>query len=195
MKLYLAPGACSLADHIAMREAGLDFATVKVDLATKRTEGGEDFARINPKGYVPALVLDDGQVLTENAAILSWVADRGAPGLAPGGELGRVRLIEMLAFISAELHKPFIHCFFPTSDADKKAAREAIGRRLRFLADRLGGDYLFGSAFSAADAYLFVMLRWARMVGLDLPEPLSAFVERVNARPAVQQALRHEGLT
>jgi glutathione S-transferase len=193
MKLYLTPGACSLADHVAMHEAGLRFGAVKVDLATKQTEDGHDFTKINPKGYVPALVLDDGQVLTENVAILSWVADR-APALALGGELGRIRLIEALAFIASELHKPFIRCFFPTSDAEKNTAREAIGRRLSYLADRLQGDFLFGSAFSVADAYLFVMLRWARMLELGAPEPLKAFEERVSARPSVQQALRHEGL-
>jgi glutathione S-transferase len=193
MKLYLTPGACSLADHIALHEAGLAFDRIRVDLGTKRTEDGGDFTEINPKGYVPALVLDDGQILTENVAILSWVADR-APKLAPGGELGRVRLIEMLAFISTELHKPFIRSFFPTSAADKEAAEEAIRGRLDFVAARLQGDYLFGSDFSVADAYLYVMLRWARMQGLRLPEPLPAFAERMEARPAVRLALQHEGL-
>ncbi len=193
MKLYLTPGACSLADHIAMHEAGLAFDRIRVDLGTRRTEDGGDFTEVNPKGYVPALVLDDGQLLTENVAILSWVADR-APKLAPGGELGRIRLIEMLAFISTELHKPFIRSFFPTSSTDKEAAEDAIRTRLGFLAGRLRGEYLFGSKFSAADAYLYVMLRWARMQGLDLPEPLPAFVERMNARPAVRLALQHEGL-
>jgi glutathione S-transferase len=193
MKLYLTPGACSLADHIAMHEAGLEFDRIRVDLKTKRTENGEDYTEINPKGYVPALLLDDGQLLTENIAILSWVADRD-PKLAPGGELGRIRLIEMLAFVSTELHKPFGRFFFATSESDKKAAEDAIRKRLNFLAARLRGDYLFGSAFSVADAYLYVMLRWARMQGLDLPEPLPAFVERMNARPAVQLALHHEGL-
>ena len=193
MKLYLAPGACSLADHIALHEAGLAFDRIRVDLGTKRTEDGGDYTEVNPKGYVPALVLDDGQLLTENVAILSWVADR-APQLAPGGELGRSRLIEMLAFISTELHKPFIRSFFPTSDAEKQAAEEIIRKRLGFLAARFRGDYLFGSEFSAADAYLYVMLRWARMQGLDSPEPLPAFLDRVNARPAVRLALQHEGL-
>lgn len=194
MKLYLTPGACSLADHIALHEAGLTFDPVRVDLATKRTEDGGDYTKINPKGYVPALVLDDGQVLTENIAILSWVADR-APALAPDGELGRIRLIELLAFIATELHKPFVRSFFPTSDADKEAAEGMIRRRLAFVAERMPGDYLFGDEVSAADAYLYVMLRWARMQGLDLPQPLAAFVERMNARPAVRQALQHEGLT
>ena len=194
MKLYLTPGACSLADHIAMGEAGLEFDRIRVDLRTKRTEDGRDFAEINPKGYVPALVLDDGQLLTENVAILCWVAER-APQLAPGGELGRIRLIEMLAFIATELHKPFVRAFFPTSDAEKDAAHGALRRRLGFVADRLRGDYLFGSECSVADAYLYVMLRWARMQKLDLPEPLPAFAERMEARPAVHLALQHEGLT
>jgi glutathione S-transferase len=107
MKLYLSPGACSLADHIALHEAGLAFDHVRVDLRTKRTEDGRDFHEVNPKGYVPALVLNDGQLLTENVAILFWIAEQ-APRLAPGGSLGRTRLIEMLAFIGSELHKPFV---------------------------------------------------------------------------------------
>jgi glutathione S-transferase len=139
MKLYLTPGACSLADHIAMCEAGLEFDRIRVDLRSKRTESGEDFNAINPKGYVPALVLDDGQLLTENVAILCWVAER-APELAPSGQLGRIRLIEMLAFIATELHKPFVRAFFPTSDAEKEAAREIIDTRFGFVADRLRGD-------------------------------------------------------
>lgn len=193
MKLYLAPGACSLADHIAMHEAGLAFDRVRVDLATKRTEDGGDYTQVSPKGYVPALVLDDGQLLTENIAILSWVAERD-PRLGPGGELGRIRLIEMLAFIATELHKSFVHSFFPTGDAEKNAAEDAIRRRLGFVAERMPGDYLFGNDVSVADAYFYVMLRWARMQGLDLPEPLPAFAERMNARPAVRLALQHEGL-
>jgi glutathione S-transferase len=193
MKLYLTPGACSLADHIAMHEAGLAFDRIRVDLATKRTEDGGDYTQVNPKGYVPALVLDDGQLLTENVAILSWVADRD-PKLAPGGELGHIRLVEMLAIIATELHKPFVRSFFPTSDAEKAAAETTIRRRLAYIAERMPGDYLFGSELSVADAYLYVTLRWARMQGLELPEPLPAFVERMNARPAVRLALQHEGL-
>jgi glutathione S-transferase len=193
MKLYLAPGACSLADHIALHEAGLEFDRVRVDLRTKRTEDGRDFHEVNPKGYVPALVLDDGQLLTENVAILFWVAER-APDLAPGGELGRIRLLEMLAFISTELHKAFVRSFFPTSDAEKQAAEDAIRKRLRFLAEELHGGYLFGSEPSVADAYLYVMLRWAGMQGIDVPEALAAYARRMEARPAVRQALQHEGL-
>ena len=193
MKLYLTPGACSLADHIALHEAGLEFDHVRVDLRTKRTEDGRDFHEINPKGYVPALELNDGVVLTENVAILSWIAEH-ASRLAPGGNLGRTHLIEMLAFIATELHKPFVRSFFPTSDADKKAAEETIGRRLAHVAQRLPGHYLFGYELSAADPYLYVMLRWAAMQNLPIPEPLPAFVERMEARPAVRRALQDEGL-
>jgi glutathione S-transferase len=193
MKLYLAPGACSLADHIALHEAGLAFDRVRVDLRTKRTEDGRDFTEVNPKGYVPALVLDDGQLLTENVAILSWIAER-APELSPKGELGRIRLIEMLAFIATELHKPFVRVFFPTSDAEQAAARQGIGTRLGFLAERLAGDYLFGREATVADAYLYVMLRWAQMSKLDVPAPLADYALRMEARPAVQLALQHEGL-
>ena len=193
MKLYLTPGACSLADHIALHEAGLAFDRIKVDLRTRRTEDGQDFAAVNPKGYVPALVLDDGEVLTENVAILAWVAER-APQLAPDGALGRVRLIEMLTFIATELHKPFIRAFFPTGEAEKKAAAEIIARRLNYLAARLPGEFLLGGGFGVADAYLYVMLRWARSIELAAPAPLAAYAARIEARPAVQLALRHEGL-
>jgi glutathione S-transferase len=193
MKLYMAPGACSLADHIAMQEAGLTFDRVRVDLRAKRTEDGRDFNEINPKGYVPALVLDDGQLLTENVAILYWVAER-APKLAPSGELGRIRLIEMLAFIATELHKPFVRTFFPTSDAEKQAADGILAKRLGFLAARLRGEHLFDSGFTVADAYLYVMLRWARATKLELPEPLRAYFDRIEARPGVREALRHESL-
>lgn len=193
MKLYLAPGACSLADHIALHEAGLTFDPIRVDLRTRTTEDGQNFNEVNPKGYVPALVLDDGQLLTENVAILSWVAER-APELVPAGELGRIRLLEMLAFIGTELHKPFVRAFFPTSDAEKTAAREIIGKRLDFSAQQLAGDYLFGREVTVADAYLYVMLRWARMSEFDVPEPLPAYALRMEARPAVQLALQHEGL-
>ncbi|MDR6294031.1 MULTISPECIES: glutathione binding-like protein [Inquilinus] len=193
MKLYLTPNACSLADHIALHEAGFDFDRIRVDIPTRRTESGDDFTQINPKGYVPALVLDDGAVLTENVAILSWIADR-APQLAPGGELGRIRLVETLAFIGSELHKLLIRSIFPTSDAEKAAVDEVIALRLGVIAGQMQGDYLFGDQAGVADAYLYVMLRWAGALGLPVPEPLPAFVERMAARPAVQQALRHEGL-
>lgn len=193
MKLYLAPGACSLSEHIAFKEAGVVVQPVKVDLKTKRTEHDEDYLAVNPKGYVPALVLDDGQVITENVAILDWLTQR-APALAPQGELARTRLLEMLAFLTCELHKPFLRIFFPTSPAEKEAALGIVAKRLEYLAPRVKGPYLFGDAFTVADAFLFVMLRWARMKGLALPAPLDAYYARVQARPAVAAALHEEAL-
>jgi glutathione S-transferase len=194
MILYLSPGACSLADHIALHEAGLEFDRVRVDLKTKRTEDGRDYMAINPKGYVPVLDLGDGDILTENIAILSWVADQ-APMLAPQGSAGRYRMLEMLAFISTELHKSFKPFFNPNArEEDVKAADETIGKRLRFLAEQLTGDYLFGSQVSVADAYLFVMLLWAKNNNLALPAPLPDYDGRMRARPAVRLALEHEGL-
>lgn len=193
MKLYMAPGACSLADHIALHEAKMEFERVKVDTKTKRTEQGEDYTAINPKGYVPTLELDDGQRLTENVAILSWVAQR-APALVPPGDLGPIRLLEMLAFISTEIHKQFGRIFKTTGEAETQAAREKIRTRFDFLAGTLTQDYLFGQSATVADAYLFVMLLWAKRVELDVPPALQAFGERMKARPAVQLALKHEGL-
>lgn len=194
MKLYYSPGACSLADHIAMHEAGLDFDRVKVDLKARRTEDGRDYNEINPKGYVPAVAFDDGGVLTENVAILSMVADK-APKLTPEGRFGHFRLLEMLAFISTEIHKSFKPFFKPDATAaEKSAAGELLAKRFGYLAERMKGDYLFGANLTVADAYLFVMCLWAQKNGLSLPEPLPAFVNRMKARPAVKLALHHEGL-
>ncbi len=194
MKLYLSPGACSLADHIALHEAGLAFEHVKVDLRARRTAAGDDYTQINPKGYVPALVLDDGEVLTENVAILHWIADR-IPSLMPEGPMGRHRLLEMLAFITAEIHKQFKPMFMPNStEIEKATARDTITKRLGFLADRLKGDYLFGDSFTVADAYLFVMLMWATKNGITLPGGLGAYAARVKERPSVRLALKDEGL-
>lgn len=193
MKLFYSPGACSLADHIAMHEADLTFDRVRVDLKTKLTETGQNFAEVNPKGYVPTLELDDGQILTENIAILSWVAQRGA-SLAPHGEAGRLRLLEMLAFISTEIHKQFGRVFSPTSDAEAAAAREKISQRFKLIGTMMRGDYLFGNDVSVADAYLFTMLLWAEKLGFDVPYVLGDFARRMRLRPAVQLALKHEGL-
>ena len=195
MILYFTPGACSLADHIALREAGLPFDLAKVDLKTHTTEDGRDYMMINPKGYVPALVFDDGQLLSENIAILSWVADR-APTLALQGDMGRDRLLEALAYVSTELHKAFKPYFNPAAtDQERDQAGKGIVRRLGFLAERLRGEYLFGPGFSVADAYLFVTLRWSRQFGLTIPEPLPAYLDRVTARPPVHAALEYEGLS
>jgi glutathione S-transferase len=192
MKLYLSPGACSLADHIALHEAGFEFDRIKVDLKAKRTADGRDFNRINPKGYVPVLEFDDGDILTENIAILSWIADQ-APQLAPDGTMGRYRLLEVLAYISTEIHKAFKPFFSPDAQPeDKQAAYMTIKNRLDLLAGGLKGDFLFGSRFSVADAYPFTMLTWAKKNVLPLPQPLIAYFDRVKARPAVKLALRHE---
>ena len=192
MKLYSAPGFSSLADHIAMLEAGLQFDIVKVDIETKEIEGGGRYTDITPKGYVPALVFDDGEVLTENVAILAWVADH-VPQLAPRGQLGRYRLIEMLSFIASEIHKRF-----PTYLSLPEDVREPIAQELlhwfRFAADRLQGGYLFGETFTVADPYLFQLARGAAELGFSLPDPLPDYVARIEQRPAVQAPLRREGL-
>lgn len=193
MKLYLTPGACSLSDHIALCEAGLSFDTVRVDIPTRKTAAGEDYTQINPKGYIPALVFDDGAVLTENTAILSWVAEQ-VPHLKPKDTMARIRLVEMLAFIGAEIHKPFIRSFFAAREEDKTFERQTIAGRLKLIADNLQDDYLLGPDFTTADAYLYVMLRWANGSGMQLPPPLDAYFERLGARAAVKAALEEEGL-
>jgi glutathione S-transferase len=194
MILYFAPGACSLADHIALNEAGLAYDLAEVDLKTHKTKDGGDYARINPKGYVPALALDEGGVLTENIAILAWVADQ-SPALAPGGPMGRYRQLEVLAYISSEIHKAFKPFFKPNaSEADKAEAAKTITRRLDYLGRGLDGGYLLGGQAGVADAYLFVMLTWAKRNGLALADPLPAYFERMIQRPAVGRALKEEGL-
>lgn len=201
MKLYYAPGACSLSPHIVLREGGFDFTLEKVDLGTKKTETGRDYREINPKGYVPALELDDGSILTEGPAIVQYLADRVPErGLAPAnGTMERYRLQEWLNYISTELHKTWSPLFRPDApDAWKQACRETLRHRYgiveRALAD--GRPYLMGEAFTVADAYLFTVTNWARFVDFDLsPFPaLRTYQERVAARPAVQEALRAEGL-
>lgn len=196
VQLYYSPGACSLDDHIALHEADMPVDLVKVDLKAKTTEDGGDFTQVNAKGYVPALKLDGGEVLTENVAVLSWISDTG--GLqTPEGELGRYRLLEMVAFISTELHKAFKPFFSPDAgDAETAAATAQIGKRLDYLAETCRGDeYLFGDDVSVADAYLFVMLLWADKNGLTIPDRLRTFAERMRQRPAVKLALQHEGLS
>lgn len=200
MKLYYAPGACSLSPHIVLREAGLPFELEKIDYATKKTERGADYLKINPKGYVPALELDNGEVLTEGPAIVQYIADRAPKsGLAPDwGSPARYRLQEWLNFITAELHKSFSPFFNPkTPEAQKEILRELIGRRLAHADKALAGKpYLLGENFSVADAYLFWALNTARFLKIDLSPyaNLNAFMQRVAARPKVQEALKAEGL-
>jgi glutathione S-transferase len=200
MKLYLSSGACSLAPHIALLEAGLPFETEKVDLKAKLTASGADFTTINSKGYVPALALDNGQVLTEGAAVLQYIADqKPEAGLAPAaGTLARYQLQEWLTFISSEIHKPMGSMFNPAQSADWKTAVTAtLTKRLDWLTTQLDGkDYLLNNQFSVADAYLFTVLNWANFVGFSMaPWPVvQAFSARVAARPKVVEALKAEGL-
>ncbi|MBI2308765.1 MAG: glutathione transferase GstA [Rhodocyclales bacterium] len=199
MKLYYSPGACSLSPHIALCEAGLAHELIKVDLKTKKTELGDDFYATNPKGYVPALQLDGGEVLTEGPAIIQYLADLvPATGLAPAaGTLARVRLQEWLNFIATELHKGFSPLFRNPPAEWKETVRAGLAGRLAYLAPMLERQpYLMGDAFSVADAYLFTILNWAKWVKLDLaPWPaLGAYLARVAARPGVQKALKTEGL-
>lgn len=201
MKLFYAPGACSLSPHIVLRELGLSFALEAVDLKTKKTESGADFTAINPKGYVPALQLDDGEVLTEGAAIVQYLADKHAPGtLAPvAGTVERARVNGHLNFISAELHKAFGPLFNPALAPEaREAAVVNVGRKLNVVEEALadGRPYLTGPEFSVADAYLFVVLSWAPKLGVDLARwpHLGGFSQRVTARAAVQAAMAAERL-
>jgi glutathione S-transferase len=191
MKLYYAPQACSLADHIALLEVGETFEIEAVDIQKKTTASGGDFRAINPKGYVPALILDDGQMITENIAVLDWIADRH-PALRPAGPLGRTRLLEMLTFISTEIHRAFKPLWHGGGEAEKAEARETVGKLFDFTVTQLKGDYLFGDTLSAADCYLFVMLRWAERFEIATPQPLLALKARMEQRSAVQAAIAQE---
>lgn len=201
MKLYYAPGACSLAPHIVVREAALPVDLEKVDLAEKRTEGGDDFRAINRKGYVPTLKLDDGSVLTENAAILQYLGDRAAENadlIPPAGTGERYRAVEWLTFVSTELHKSFSVFFIPGYPEEaRNLTRAKLAERFRFLDEHLADKpYLLGERFGVADAYLFTVLNWTKRLAIDLqPFPnLRAYQERIAERPAVQTSLREEGL-
>ena len=193
MKLYYAPLACSLADHIALLEAGASFEREKVNLKTKRTASGADYTNVSPKGYVPALVLDNGEILTENIAVLDWLASQ-YPKLAGPGDIGRTRVLEVLAFISTEVHQRFKPMWHSESENQKAQARAKISGLLQYLADGLAGDYLFGETPTVADFYLFVMLLWAERFDVDVPPPLVVLRRRIESRPAVSAAMRHEGL-
>jgi glutathione S-transferase len=195
MKLYYAAGASSLASRIMLHEAGLDAAFERVDLGTKVTETGADFRTINPAGCVPALLLDDGQVLTENLAVLFWISGL-APQLAPEAPFGTIRLLEALAVIATEVHKPLRPFFTPAaSDAEKARAAVAISARLKLITGVLAGPHLFGSRFTAADAYLFVTLWWVRHFGVAVPPALTAFCARIMERSHVRAALAEEALS
>lgn len=200
MKLYYASGACSLAPHIALREAGFSFALEKVDLATKQTESGADYTKINPKGYVPALKLDSGEVLTEAAVLLQYIADKKPnSGLAEEfGSMERYRLMEWLNFIATEVHKTLGALFNPKITPEWKDAQIAnFGKRCDILVQQLvGKQFLLGDAFSIADAYLFTILGWTRLHKVDISKwpALTDYMARVAERPAVIEAMQKEGL-
>ena len=200
MKLYYSPGACSQAVHIALHEAGIEHESESVDLGAKRTETGADYWAINPKGAVPALDLGDGQILTENAAILQYVGDLSSDeGLLPKvGELRRYRVLEWLNFIATELHKGFGPLWNPaSSDEAKQGARDLLAKKFDFAEKQLGGGpYVLGKQVTVADPYLFVIANWTAMHGIDLGRwpGLVAFTERMRERPAVRLVLRAEGL-
>jgi glutathione S-transferase len=200
MKLYYSPGACSLSPHIVARELGLPIELKKVDTKAKTIEGGGDYLKVNARGYVPALELDNGEILTEGPAIVQYLADLvPQAGLAPkAGDFARYRLQEWLNFLTSEIHKQFSPLFKPTTPEEyKPVAKQNIATRFDWLDGQLAGkDYLTGSQFSVADAYLFVLLGWTGPPKIDLARwpNLAAFHKRVGARPKVQEALQAEGL-
>jgi glutathione S-transferase len=200
MKLYYAPGACSLATHIALRESGQEFQMEKVDLGTKTTETGEDYLKINTKGSVPALLLDNGEVLTEAAVTIQYVADqKPESGLAPrAGSLERYRVMEALNFIATEMHKSFGALFNPNLTPEQKEQQlKQVASRCDITAHQLDGrDYLVGDSFSVADAYLFTVLGWSYPLEIDMTSwpTLTAYARRIAGRTAVQEAMKAEDL-
>lgn len=201
MKLYIKPGACSLASHIVLKELGAEFTTEIVDTEAKTTASGDNYLAINPKGYVPALRLQSDIVLTEGAAILQYLADQNPEsGLTPPvGSVERARVQEYLNYIASELHKAFSPFFNPnSSEADRETAKANVAKKLDVVEALLedGRDYLLGERFTVADSYLFVVANWSGFVGVDLTRwpKLQGFQARVANRPSTQAALKAEGL-
>jgi glutathione S-transferase len=200
MKLYYSPGACSLSPHIVLRESGLPFTPLMASTKTHKLADGTDYYTINPKGYVPLLELDDGQRLAEGPAIVQYIADKVPEKklVAPWGTMERYRQIEWLTFIGTEIHKGFSPLFVPNMPEEAKAlSRERILSRLSWVDQQLEGrQFLMGDTFCVADAYLFTVTNWSKFVNLDISalKHLGAFMGRVAARPAVQEALKAEGL-
>ncbi|HAT7523679.1 MAG: glutathione transferase GstA [Citrobacter koseri] len=200
MKLFYKPGACSLASHITLRESGIDFTLDGVDLAKKRLENGDDYFAVNPKGQVPALLLDDGTLLTEGVAIMQYLAD-SVPDrqlLAPTGTISRYKTLEWLNYIATELHKGFTPLFRPdTPEEYKPIVRAQLEKKLRYVNDALQeSQCLCGQRFTIADAYLFTVLRWAKAVKLNMEglSHIDVYMARVAERPCVAAALKAEGL-
>ena len=200
MKLYYSPGACSLSPHIALLEAGLPYDLVKVDLRAKKLENGDDFLKVNPKGQVPVLALESGELVTEGPVIVQMIADKAAAkNLAPARDsTDRYKLLEWLNFITTELHKNFGPMFSPVlADEAKAFFKDRVMGKFKYVDGELAGkDYLMGKQFSVADGYMFTMLSWAERMKWDLAHlsNLMAYKARVGARPKVQEALTKEGL-
>ncbi|WP_439361553.1 glutathione transferase GstA [Bradyrhizobium sp. DASA03007] len=199
MKLYYTPGACSLSPHIALLEAGLPYDMVKVDLRTKKLENGEDYLQVNPKGQIPALQLDSGEVITEGPVIVQVIADKVGNGLAPARDSAeRYRLLEWLNFITTELHKSFGPLFSPVlADDAKSFFRDRVTAKLKYVDSQLAGrDFLMGDQFTVADGYMFTILGWTDPLKFDLSgmANLLAYKARIAARPKVKEALIKEGL-
>lgn len=194
MLLYLYPGACSIADHIALIETGLPYQLIAID-RDKRTQDGRDYLMINPRGFVPSLQLEDGTILTENLAILAYIADRSG-ALLPEGKLGRWRALEALSYMATTIHGGLTPFFKNKSDMEKDEARKALAKAFGFLDGQMGEQpFLLGQAMTVADPYLFWALRWAAQFGLPVPERLRAFFDRMNQEPSVIRALAEEGLS
>ncbi|MDB6369261.1 glutathione transferase GstA [Photorhabdus bodei] len=200
MKLYYQPGACSLSPHIILREAGLDFSVIKVDLKTKKTENGDNFFAINPKGQIPTLLLDNNEILTEGAVIVQYIADQKPDKklIAPAGTMERYHQLEWLSHISSEIHKGFSPLFLPgTPENYRPVAINNLLRRFKYIDEVLAKQpYIAGEHFTVADAYLFTLSNWAPLVQLDLSDlvHLKAYQERIAERPNVRDALKAEGL-
>lgn len=199
MKLYYSPGACSLSPHNALLEAGLPYDLVKVDLRAKKLDNGDDYLKVNPKGQVPALQLDSGEVITEGPVIVQIIADKAGKGLAPARDSAeRYKLLEWLNFVTTELHKNFGPMFAPALNDEAKAFfKDRVMGKFKYLDSQLAGrDYLMGKQFTVVDGYLFTILTWAERMKFDLSAMpnLLAYKARVAARPQVQEALKKEGL-
>jgi glutathione S-transferase len=200
MKLYFSPGSCSLSPHIVLREAGLKFDLEQVNNQEKKTKSGVDYWSVNGKGQVPVLELDNGERLTEGAVIVQYLADQkpDAGLVPPAGTMQRVRVQEWLNFVASELHKVYAPIFRPTTpDAYKAISKENLAKRMEWLNKQLAGkQYLMGDKFTVADAYLFTVLRWSQRIQLDLApwSNVTAFMDRVAARPKVQETMKAEGL-
>lgn len=192
MDFYHTPGSSSQSAHIVLHEAKVRFRPHKVDIFSHTLEDGSDYGLVNPNGYVPALTLADGTLLTENVAIIDWLAS-GPADLLPDGALGRTRHLQMLAFISTEVQKPFIPLFFIDDQVERTRLRRSLAERFRWVGSKVEGDFLFGDRFSGADAFLYVMLRWAAMSEVETPPSLNGLAARIENRGSVRAVLAAEG--